>query len=449
MKQQLKLLSLLESTIGGGSQKTKQDIIAANRSPEMDYILDVCYNPFVTTKLNKVDYSTSPVAEIPGDLFTRFRSLVEDLKVAPSANTELRARADNLITNSGLDRDLQEYLARILTKNMNIGLGAKLINKAVGKELIPDPSLMLAKDDIERIDKWRKIVCEFKYDGVRIIAKITPTGGVEYFTRNFNELPNKFLKKITEQILELAGGKTGIFFDGELTDFARTSVSGKVTSILRGTAPESIGDSMLFNLFDVEENITLEIGKGKTKYPQRRANLEGHFKGKEFTHLTLGRTWEISSKDQVWDIYKTIVEIEKGEGVILKNIDHVYECKRSYEWIKMKEIKDCDLEIIGYNSPNNMSVREEKGWIGGFLCATSDRKLQVSVGSGFSEDLLEEIKKNRPESYKGLIAKVKYNMLVEDKNGETSLFLPTLLEIRPDKKEADSFAKLLESKGKV
>jgi ATP-dependent DNA ligase len=449
MVNELKLLQQLESITGGGSQAIKQDLLKKNRTPLLDFILQVCYNPFITTKLAKMDYSPTKRPDVNPDLEKEFRELVGDLRAAPSANTELRNRADLLVTNSGLSVDLQEYLARILTKNMNISLGAKLINKAFGKELIPDPSLMLAKDDIERIEKWRKIVCEFKYDGVRVIAKMTPSGGVEFFTRNFNEMPNRFLKKITEQLLELAGGKTDIFFDGELTDVARTAVSGKATSILRGTASESIGDSLVFNIFDVEESVTLDIGKGKTKYPQRRANLEAHFAGKEFTHLTLGRTWEIANKDQILEIYKEIVEIERGEGIILKNIDHVYTCKRSEEWIKMKEVKDCDLEIIGVASPNPMSKREENGWIGGFICSTSDRKLKVTVGSGFSESLLEEIKSNGPESYIGKIAKIKYNMTVEDKNGGTSLFLPTLLEIRPDKNEADSFSKIMEKKGKV
>lgn len=449
MVNELRLLQQLEGITGGGSQSIKQELIKRNRTPLLDYILQVCYNPFITTKLAKMDYSITKLSDVSPSLENDFRSLVEDLRMAPSANTELRSRADLLVTNSGLSVDLQEYLARILTKNMNIGLGAKLINKAVGSELIPDPSLMLAKDDIERVDKWRKIICEFKYDGVRIIAKITPSGGVEYYTRNFNELPNRFLQKITEQVLELADGKTGIFFDGELTDIARTAVSGKVTSILSGKASEKIGDNLIFNIFDVEENSTLDIGKGKTKYPQRRANLEAHFAGKEFSHLALARTWEITHKDQIWDIYKEIVEVERGEGVILKNIDHVYEAKRSYEWIKLKEVKDCDLEIVGVAKPNPMSKREEKGWIGGFECRTSDNKLSVTVGSGFSESLLDEIKSAGPELYIGKIAKVKYNMLVEDKNGETSLFLPTLLEIRPDKTEADTFTKLLGDKGKA
>jgi len=450
MEKQLNLLIQLEATKGNGSVATKQEMIKKNRDEILDYILQVCYNPFITTKLNKVDYAATTVTEVSPDLFKNFKLLVEELKAAPSANSGHRSRVYSLITNSGLSPELQKMLGRIFTKNMNISLGAKLINKAVGSELIPDPELMLAKDDIERINKWRKIVCEFKYDGVRIIAKIDLNGEITYFTRNFNELPARFLKKITEQIKELVGHRTGIFVDGELTDFARTTVSGKVTSILSGNPSEAIGDTFLFNLFDVEHSDTLIKGKGTTKYPQRRALLEMLFKDKAFTHLALGQKWEISNKDEIWEIYKHIVEVEKGEGVILKDIDHVYECKRSTSWIKLKEIKDCDLEIIGIEPPNAMSKREDNGWIGGFICCTSDKKLKVNVGSGFSEAFLDEIKANGTNAYIGKIAKIKYNMLVQDsKSLEWSLFLPTLLEIRPDKDVADTFEKLKSQQGKA
>ena len=449
MEKHLSFLVKLESITGNGSQKIKEKLLAENRSPEMDYILQICYNPFITTKLNKIDYNKTNKDTIDPDLFNNFKTLIEDLRYSPSANNAHRDKAYNLITNSGLSPELQKMLGRIFTKNMNIGLGAKLINKAFGNEVIPDPSLMLAQDDIDRIDKWRKIICEFKYDGVRVIAKIDECGEVSYFTRNFNSLPVKFLKIITEEIKKLANGKTNLFFDGELTDFGRTTVSGKVTSILAGTAPENIGDSFLFNIFDVDDTETLIKGKGTTKYPARRSNLESFFSGHRFSHLILGTKWEINSKEEIWDIYKKIVEVEKGEGVILKDIDHVYTCKRSTSWIKMKEVKDCDLEIVGYNAPNPMSVREENGWIGGFICQTSDKLLTVSVGSGFSEVFLEEIKKLGPNSFIGKIAKVKYNILVEDKKGETSLFLPTLLEIRNDKTEADDFTKLQSKKGKA
>jgi hypothetical protein len=88
---------------------------------------------------------------------------------------------------------------------MNIGVGAKLINKAVGKELIPDPSLMLAEDYHKAIDKWNSIVCEEKYDGVRVICVIEDRIP-KFYTRAFNELNSKFLTKIANQLLIISKG---------------------------------------------------------------------------------------------------------------------------------------------------------------------------------------------------------------------------------------------------
>jgi len=318
MQKSLEILLEVEKATGNGSQKIKQDLISGNLSPELEYILSICFDPFVTTKLNKLEVVGSESNIINANIFPEFKDLCEELKSAPAANDVLRLKAANLVANSGYNEEIKKVLSKVLIKRMNIGIGAKLINKAVGKELIPDPSLMLAKDDISRIDKWRKIICEFKYDGVRVIAKIDKTGGVTFFTRGFNELPARFLQKITEEIKRLVGDMTDIFVDGELTDFARTTVSGKVTSILSGKPLESIGDTFLFNIFDIENSQTLVIGKGTTKYPERRSLLEQLFENKKFDHLVLGTKWEITDKDEIWSIYKHIVEVEKGEGYTQK-----------------------------------------------------------------------------------------------------------------------------------
>jgi hypothetical protein len=119
---------------------------------ELEYILDVCFNPFVTTKLHKLDMiADSNLPAFSG--FETFKDLVEELKVAPAANDSLRSRANSLVnstineSDSAEDVELRKILLNVLAKRMNIGIGAKLINKAVGKELIPDPYLMLASDD--------------------------------------------------------------------------------------------------------------------------------------------------------------------------------------------------------------------------------------------------------------------------------------------------------------
>jgi hypothetical protein len=81
MKKELRVLLAVESLTGNGSQKEKQKLISDNLSEEMLYILDVCFNPFITTKLHKLEMSNEIVEEeFPG--FETFKDLVEDLKKA-------------------------------------------------------------------------------------------------------------------------------------------------------------------------------------------------------------------------------------------------------------------------------------------------------------------------------------------------------------------------------
>ena len=331
---EIKALRKAELLTGNGSQKLKETLLKESFTPEMEYILDVCFNPFITTKLSKINFAETPIGSNP-NLFQEFKILIEDLKKASAANDLLRGRAERLVSyrlseDPSEDTILRKMLMKILTKSMNIGIGAKLINKSIGKELIPDPSLMLATDDPETITKWGKVYCEEKYDGVRVIA-LYKNGEFSFFTRAFNELDPLCFPKITYDLKTCminAGLKGDWFFDGELTDLNRKSVSGKVTQILKGKADSKIESGFLFNVFDFEEAETLQRGSGVIDYLTRRATLERVLRDiPENSPIKLARMWELSDSTEVPSIYQEIVRLG-GEGVICKN-NTVYECKRS------------------------------------------------------------------------------------------------------------------------
>jgi DNA ligase-1 len=429
MRKELELLLEIESSTGDGSQKRKQQLIADNLSPELEYILSICFDPFVTTKLHKLEYKDVNSGENL-DLFKEFVDLCEDLKKAPAINDNLRSKAERLVESTGYHIELNKVLAKVLTKRMNIGVGAKLINKAVGKELIPDPSLMLAEDDHKAIDKWDSIVCEEKYDGVRVICVIEDRIP-KFYTRAFNELDSKFLTKIANQLLVISLGIDNIFFDGELTDLDRKGVSGKVNQMLKGSPKESIGDDLLFNTFDIDPITSIRGGKGITPYTQRRELLEKLFENTKTPNIVLARKWEAKTKEELMPIYDQIVA-NGGEGVIMKDPTHVYECKRSKSWIKFKEVEDCDLEVTGWYPGEG----KREGFIGGFDCKDLSGNYQVKVGSGFTEADLKMLSKD-PDSYIGKIVTIQYNVPIEDKNGNKSLFLPRFIEVRSDKTEPE------------
>ena len=447
MKKELAVLLEVELLTGNGSQKEKQRLISENLSEEMLYIIDVCFNPFITTKLHKLEIEKTrgiiPPSSFPG--FQVFRDLIEDLKKAPAANDSLRQRA-NFLINTVIDEDpkmdlaLRDILMKILTKRMNIGIGAKLINKAVGREIIPDPSVMLASDDQKEVAGWKKIYCEEKYDGVRVIAVGNRETGFQFYTRAFNELDKVKLSRIESELIKMLHGAnviSDVFFDGELTDLNRKSVSGKVTQILKGTAPNDIDKEFIFNVFDIEKSDVLKTGKGNTTFIKRRQELQllTSFLSDE-SPVKLARQWVVESMEETQEIYKLIVSMG-GEGVILKPEDHVYECKRSRNWVKLKQIQDCDLEITGWFPGEG----KREGFIGGFICKDSSGTLEVRIGSGFTDKDLQELSQN-PDSLIGKIAAIQYNEPITDKFGGRSLFLPRFIEIRNDKDQADDMTKM-------
>ena len=434
MKKELEVLLKIESSTGEGSQKTKQDLIKQNSNEILNYLLKVALNPFLTTKLHKLEVIENSPYLVDYDPFEKFQDLTARLFNAPAANDKFREEAFELVNCIDLPFEHRKMLGKILTKRLNIGIGAKLINKAFPVELIPDPSLMLAQDDEDEIKKWANIICEEKYDGVRIVAFISGKE-VKFFTRAFNEIPSHYLEKIANEcllLIESSGLKGEWFFDGELTDLNRKTVSGKVTQMLKGKPMDSIGDGFIFNVFDLEDAETLKTGKGVIPFDVRRSSLEAVFKTNKTSSVTLADSFLTKEKEDVYAYYKKIVD-GGGEGVILKNPDHVYECKRSKNWIKLKEVNECDLVIKGWYPGEG----KREGFIGGFICEDLSGTIKVNIGSGFTDADLKELSQD-PDSQIGKVCAVQYNVIISDKNGNWSLFLPRFVDIRHDKTNPDN-----------
>jgi DNA ligase-1 len=457
MIEALKTLQKIAECTGKGSQEQMQRILKSNLTPELEFLLEVAYNPFITTKLNKLDMS-EPIVFGTSDTFEAVKSLVEKLKNAKAANKDLREQAIWVI--SSFPHEVQQTLCDVITKNLNIGIQAKSINKAVGRQLIPNPSLMLSEDDVELIDNWDTIYCEHKYDGVRIIA-LYKDGDFQYFTRNFNQVPTEHMKYVNVDLHSIVAANPkfdfeGWFFDGELTDHDRKSVSGKLNRMLKGKVDGEISKDFMFNIFDIEHQNVLTAGKGITKYLDRRNTLEllwshlnedttpyatekdamdafyfGHAHGSK--HICLSERWTFSSVNEMMDRYNEIVK-EGGEGVICKT-NAVYECKRSRSWIKLKEVNDCDLVVTGWIPGEGRRT----GYIGSLCLSDSTSKLRVDVGSGFTDADLKMVNEliNNNELI-GKIVAIQYNLSITDKHGNHSLFLPRFIEVRNDKSEADN-----------
>lgn len=131
----------------------------------------------------------------------------------------------------------------------------------------------------------------------------------------------------------------------------------------------------------------------------------------------------------------------KEEGTICKAADMPWEDGTSSQGLKLKMEIECDLEIIGFN-PADAKGKHSKTF-GSLLCKTSDSLLIVGV-SGISDDLRKYMWEHQDE-FLGKIAAVLSNG-VQDKTDDSlkSLFLPRLVEVRIDKKVANTLDEVYE-----
>jgi ATP-dependent DNA ligase len=109
----------------------------------------------------------------------------------------------------------------------------------------------------------------------------------------------------------------------------------------------------------------------------------------------------------------------------------IWEDKRSKDQVKFKAELECDLMIVGWEQ----GTGKNKNRLGALICESADGVIRVNVGSGFSDEQRDEF---TVDMVVGKVATVKYNARIQDKSGNAeSLFLPTFIELREDKRIAD------------
>jgi hypothetical protein len=117
--------------------------------------------------------------------------------------------------------------------------------------------------------------------------------------------------------------------------------------------------------------------------------------------------------------------------VILKDPKGPWEDKRVKHQVKMKAELEADLRVTGFLP----GTGKYEGKIGSLLVESADGKVKSAVGTGLDD----EERSCAPSVFIGQIVAVKYNALIDDKKtGQKSLFLPVFVEIREDKKVADT-----------
>lgn len=443
IRETLHHLRTIGEMTGNGSKKRKEDYLNAYDSSAMRLLLNTAFNPFLRTNIRKVDYAeficNAEAMYLP--------SLIDTISKARALNREWKDIVAKHIRSYSELED-RKTLAEVLTKTLSIGMAPKSINKALGEMFIPHSEIMKAASDTKIISDWfdmgKCVWGELKYDGIRGFAhfnfKSLKVQSIKtYNMTDFNlELIPEIIAELEELVTWIPNQERDFFLDFEIIGKDRKSVSGQVNRVLKGTAPVGIAKGWDVCIFDIHSMDVITGIPSTRAYFDRRELLEDMFLcPEEMKHCVISQRWKIDSMNQLDEVFQKQL-IAGEEGLVVKVSDGVYECKRSKLWVKMKAEKEADLEVIDIF--DGSGKRSET--IGGITCITSDGKLRVSVGSGFSDIQLQEIANNR-QDYIGKIAKVKYNEVIGKKSSEIkSLFLPRFLEWRFDKNIANNLEDL-------
>jgi DNA ligase-1 len=120
--------------------------------------------------------------------------------------------------------------------------------------------------------------------------------------------------------------------------------------------------------------------------------------------------------------------VEQGyEGIMIKNLDAPYECKRSDFWMKWKPTITVDLNIVGFEEGTGRNA----GRLGAIICEGKDNKrnIRVNVGTGLSDDNRDEYWTARSQLL-GQVIEVEADAVTQNQDGSYSLRFPRFVRFR-------------------
>ena len=350
-----------------------------------------------------------------------------------------------------LTRDEYMLFTRICKKDPSCGVSVALVNRVWEHAIDTGIKLCKAEPYSVKMMKNIKYPCyvQKKEDGARCLCfvdtenstvKFLSSSGKEYTC--LIELENEIWQ--SQYFFSLEHNNESFVLDGELVVLdnnnnimPRKEGNGFLTKSIRGTITESEAERIRFVIWDY-----IPFSE---YYCNKTPSLPYHERLRLVKLLTkYGDAFTSIDTKTANDIQEIIAEFKKklkngDEGIIVKNTNFIWEGKRIKEQIKLKLDLDTTLQVTGWKYGAKGTKYETM--LGSLECSSSDGKVCVSVGSGFSDAFRKQFVKTYQRSdSNSMFVEIRSKKKKKNANDDTySLFLPRFIEIRLDKTEADDF----------
>lgn len=429
-----KFIQKLKETSSGNEKKVILRQAAVEGCFELFEAFQLAYNNrkvFGVKKLpliSETDFTEEEIQENGTFKWPDFIKLTERLEQRAITGNAAKAEILWAAENSCIV-DWNSFNRNILAKDMRCGVTETTVNKVlleVGgdclKYLIPVWSVQLADDSKKHPKKMKgKKAIDPKLDGMRITALLDKEkDSVELYTRNGlrNEnfpLVEMYLKEFLKQ------SPLSLMIDGEMVSASFQELMTQANR--KKDVDTSAAYYAIFDIVPMDEFLKGKSTLGLKDRHEILADLEV-----TFNEIAPSGTLSVVNKlyvdldtdegvEKMTEFYNEMVSLGY-EGIMVKDIDGIYECKRSQSWLKWKPSDSADLVITAIEPGKEGKKRD--GMMGNLIVEGEydGKKIKSSVGTGFSEKQLKEFWANR-DALIGEIVEIEFDMITQNKNSDT------------------------------
>lgn len=425
-KPKTKTAQLILRLLKTASKKEKLEILADLYADEIAFnVFYHALNPYWT-------YGVQPAKVVEIKTASQAKHIDEALQFQwPKMKELLERLATRQLTGMAAKKaaanfgDAAPIMQRILKKDLRCGVHAKTINERYSG-FIPTFEVALADEGLVIVDgqivQGRELLqfpmwAEPKYDGIRTLAIIDMTEGIQLFSRYGREFEN--YPNIT-QVLAQHEPFAGLVLDGEV--FGATFDDVAEVAHTKDGRDDAKLSYCVWDCMKVDE--FRSQGCKRPLWERQKMLAEAMVGCPARVSQTPGCL--VQDHEPLLTLFKQMRD-SGYEGLILKPLDSMYSYKRSKDWIKVKEMFTDEFKVVGFNVGKGKYSKT----LGALVISVG--KVNVEVGSGFTDADRKDIWQNRKD-YLGRVVEVKYQEKTKLKADGTggSLRFPTFLRWRPD-----------------
>jgi DNA ligase-1 len=185
-------------------------------------------------------------------------------------------------------------------------------------------------------------------------------------------------------------------------------------------------DGMVYHIFDIIPLDAFQDGEWKVAQDNRLEWLEAARADLDATdclRIMPGMNVDLDTAEG-HDIMRRFAEasVEQGyEGIMIKDLDASYRCKRTDAWMKWKPTITVDLTIVGFEEGTGRNA----GRLGAIIYegVDNERNICVNVGTGYSDKDRDEFWAAR-DRLLGVVGEVEADAVTQNQDGTYSLRFP-------------------------